>query len=117
MAKAYVSYHPVALRAPYGSSVLGPALYSEVLDFTSAQDTTASGLTSALALLSKIKDCIDFVATVSTDADCYIAVGATPDCTLETATAATSARVFLAAGQSIDLFLSVGAKVAAKAVA
>lgn len=110
MAKAYVSFHPVALQSPKGSSVLGIATRSEVLDFTSAQATTTGSLTSTIAANR------DMVASISADADCYIAIGATPDCTLEAETAASSARVFLAAGQSIDLFLPTGAKVAAKAV-
>lgn len=112
MAKAYVSYHGVAIGHPKASSVLGRAVYSDVLDFTSAQDTTSSALTEGMAGANFS----EMVASISADADCYIAIGTAPDCTLEAETTASSARVFVAAGQSIDLFLPTGAKVAAKAV-
>lgn len=110
MAKAYVSFHSVALQSPKWSSVLAPAVKSEVLDFTSAQATTTGSLTSTIAANR------DMVASISTDAACYLAVGATPDCTLEAETAASSARFYLGAGASVDLYLPGGAKVAAKAV-
>jgi hypothetical protein len=116
MAKAYVSFHPIALRYPLGSSENAPPVYSAVLDFTSGQAVTGSAMTSELADLSTLKDCIEFSTSISVDTAGYIAIGTVPDCTLETATEASSARMYLAAGTSIDLFLPLGAKVAAKAV-
>lgn len=111
MAKAYVSFHPVALKYPNGSSVLGLAEYSSVLDFTSAQATTANAVT---AVMDQNRD---MVASISVDSDAFIAVGPTPDCDAEAITAATSARVMVQAGSSIDLFIPRNAKVAVKAVA
>lgn len=110
MAKAYVSVHPAAIHQPPASSaVLAPAVFSVVLDFTSAQATGAvlpDGLSSGR----------NMIASISADADCFIAIGSAPDCALETATAVSSARMFLIGGASMDVFLPVGTKVAAKAV-
>lgn len=109
MAKAYVSVHPAAIhQPPASSSVLAPALFSSVLDFAAAQATGAplpDGLSSGR----------NMIASISADADCFIAIGTAPDCTLETATAASSARMFLTGGASMDVFLPAGSKVAAKA--
>lgn len=107
MAKAYVSYNPVMLRSPNASSVPGLAVYSAVLDFSSGQATTASGLT---ANMWPNRD--DMVALVTADTDCWVAVGSTPDCTLQAAAAASSARMFLVAGMRLDVILPLGAKVA-----
>ena len=111
MAKAYVSFHSVALQSPKGSSVLGRAVYADVLDFTSGVDTTSSALTAAMAQNR------DMVASITVDADAYIATGSTPDCDATAETAASSAKVMVPAGGSVDLYLAVGEKVAAKAVA
>jgi hypothetical protein len=117
MATAHISFHPVAMRDPYqnGSSLMAPAVYSEILDFTSAQDTSAA-LTSALAVLSTIKGCTNFAVMITADADCYIAIGSTPDCTVTTATSASGARTKVTAGIPFDCYIDVGAKIAAKAV-
>jgi hypothetical protein len=111
MAKAYISFHSVALESPKASSALGRAVYADVLDFTSGQDTTNSALTAAMAQNR------DMVASITVDADAYIATGSTPDCDATAETAATSAKVMVPYGDSVVLYLAVGEKVAAKAVA
>ena len=111
MAKAYISFHSVALESPKASSALGRAVYADVLDFTSGQDTTtSSALTAAMAQNR------DMVASITVDADAYIATGSTPDCDATAETAATSAKVMVPSGDSVVLYLAVGDKVAAKAV-
>lgn len=110
MAKAYVSVHPAAIHQPPAySAVLAPAVFSTVLDFTATQATGA-------VLPDGLSGGRNMIASISADADCFIAIGSAPDCSLETATAASSARVFLTGGASMDVFLPTGAKVAAKAV-
>lgn len=111
MAKAYVSYHSVKLRNPQGSSVLGLAAYSDVLDFSGGIVWTGSALTNDMAAG------FSTVALVTVDADCFIAVGSQPNCNAQIATDTSSARVFMAAGASIDIYLPVGAKVGALALA
>jgi hypothetical protein len=116
MAKADFSIHPVVLKEPFASSCIGPAVYSGVLDFTSAQ-ATSGALTQARALLTKFKDVTHFVVqAVPVDADCYFATGTTPDCTATEEASATSARVRRGVGQVYEQVIGIGDKIAAKAV-
>lgn len=111
MAKAYVSFHAVELRNPQGSSVLGLAAYSDVLDFSGGVVWTGS------ALLEDMVTSKATVALITVDADCFIAVGSQPNCNAQAATPTSSARVFMAAGASLDIYLPLGAKVGALALA
>ena len=111
MAKAYVSYHPVELRSPHGSSVLGIAAYSDVLDFSGGIVWTSSALSAEMADNRRV------VTLITVDADCFVAVGTQPNCNAQVASETSSARVFLAAGATLDLLIPVGCKVGALAVA
>jgi hypothetical protein len=116
MAKADFSIHPVVLEVPFASSCVGAAVYSGVLDFTSAQ-ATSGALTQARALLTKFKDVTRFVVqAVPRDAECYFATGTTPDCDATEETSATGARVYRGVGQIYEQVIGIGDKIAAKAV-
>ena len=116
MAKGYISIHPVVLKEPFASSTIGPAVYSDVLDFTSGQDTSGA-LTQARASLTKIKDVTHFVVIATLDAAAYLATGTTPDCDATAQTTVTSARVYWPAGLPFEQAITIGDAIAAKAVA
>jgi hypothetical protein len=109
MASLYVEYGNPALKTPYGSSLHGPCVFSEVLTISGTQ---ADGTAATPAQTNNT----DLVARLTTDTDCYIAIGATPDTTATAQTADTTARRFLGAGATIALTLTAGAKVGVKAV-
>lgn len=116
MAKAYVSFHPVVLKEPFASSTIGPAVYSDVLDFTSGADTSGA-LTQARASLTLLKDVTQFVVIATLDTAAFLATGTTPDCDATAQTSASSARVYWPAGLPYEQTINIGEAFAAKAVA
>ncbi len=104
MATLHVEYGPVALKSPNGSSIHGNAVFYQGLTIS------GSPATSTAATAPQIGNA-DGVARCSTDTNCFIAVGSTPDTTATGATGTSSAKRFLAAGATISLPILAGQSV------
>lgn len=104
MATLHVEYGPVALKSPNGSSIHGNAVYYVGLAISGSQATSVAATGDQLGN-------VDGVARLSTDTNCFVAVGSTPDTTATVVSGTTSAKRFLAAGATITLPITRGQSV------
>lgn len=111
MATASIELGTWGLSGAAQTAINARCYRQESLTISAVTATLATAVTAEEASRHRVE-----IARIATDTDCYFAVGGTPDPTVTTATSESGARRLLSAGTSIEVPISVGQKVAVKAV-